>query len=605
MCGIFGTVGSSDAYEEIKEGLERLSYRGYDSAGIAILDEDFTIEKTKGHPENLPDGPIGSRVGIGHDRWATHSLPTKENAHPYLSNDNSIALVHNGIIENYSEVQSFLRSNGFCFKTKTDTEVLPNLIQHFLSQDKTMQSAIINMTKAIRGAYAIAFLHKNHPEKIFVVRHGSPICIGRGGSTHYISSDTNSFPKGIEEVITLEDDRFAIITPDSVKLKTFKGGNKKPKWETSISDDEIYNLGKYSTYMEKEISEQPIYLKNAINGRVIQNPPDIRIAGISDYLDKIIEADEVVFVGCGSAFYASQIAARAMEDIGGVRSRALSAGELQYDNPIITQKTVLIAVSQSGETADTIGCIKLYKDRGATTLGIVNVVNSSISRLVDAGIYIRAGQETSVASTKALTNQVFNLLMIAYAVGGKNGLSRSDYLSFILESKEMPKLIKKVNGLTTSYKEIAKEHSGSQSMICIGRGLLETIAYEAALKIKEISYIHAEGYSASELKHGPLVLISPEVPTVAFIQSGLLGHKALSNLHEIASRGGLLIVVGPPGSQPLDIPSLFIEIPEVTNKYLNSMLHLVAAQNIAYFLARKLGRKVDRPRNLSKIISVE
>tara|TARA_Y100000034_G_scaffold114554_1_gene150795 strand:+ start:15 stop:1088 length:1074 start_codon:yes stop_codon:yes gene_type:complete len=357
--------------------------------------------------------------------------------------------------------------------------------------------------------------------------------------------------------------------------------------------------------MRKEIVEQPLYLKNAINGRIIPQPAEIRLAGLSGYIDKMAKADEVVFVGCGSAFYAAQIAAKAMENVGRVRSRALNAGELQYADPIITSKTILVAISQSGETADTIGCIELYRNRGATILGIVNVVNSTISRMVDAGIYIRAGQEVSVASTKALTNQIFNLLMMAYAVGNKNGLSRSEYLSFIIESEELPNLIKEVNDLDHLYKELAKRYSKAQSMICIGRGLLEIIACEAALKIKEISYIHAEGYSASELKHGPLALVTPDMPTVVFIQSGILGRKVVSNLHEITSRSGEIIVIGPFGVCPKNLPNYSIEIPELSNKYLSSIIHLVVAQNISYFLATELGRNIDRPRNLAKSVTVE
>ena len=604
MCGIFGVVGSDSAYEEIKQGLDKISYRGYDSAGIVTLGESFCIEKAEGHPENLPELLNGHTTGIGHDRWATHSLPTKENAHPYLSNDGKIALVHNGIVENYPEVQTMLLNNGFWLKSKTDTEVLPNLLQYYLSEEGTIQKAIVSLSKVVCGAYAIAFVHKDFKGRIFVIKHGSSLCIGRSDGKHYISSDISSLPASVKEVIVLENERFAIIQNDSVRIKTLGGGSKKPAWEEIESESDTYLLENYSSYLEKEIAEQSFYLRNAISGRVTQDPPEIKLAGIADYADNIINADEVVFVGCGSAFVAAQIAAHAMENIGGIRSRAFSAGELQYSNPIITSRTVLVAISQSGETADTIGCIKIYKDRGATTLGIVNVVNSTISRLVDAGIYIRAGQEVSVASTKALTNQIFNLLMVAYMIGNKRNLPRSDYISFIYESKKLPNIIDELNHLTEAYDAITSAYSKPKSMICIGRGLLEFIASEAALKIKELTYIHAEGYSGSELKHGPLALISPETPTLAFIQSGLLGRKISSNLHEIKVRDGDIIAVMPESMK--DVPRHHeILIPELDNEYLNAICHLVVAQNISYFLARKLGRSLDRPRHLAKSVTVE
>jgi glutamine---fructose-6-phosphate transaminase (isomerizing) len=602
MCGIFGVVGSNNAYEEIKDGLDRISYRGYDSSGIATLKDSLHIEKVAGHPEGLPDVPYRHNVGIGHDRWATHSPPTKENAHPYISNDGCIALVHNGIVENYPEVKDILL--GFQFSTTTDTEVLPNLIQHYLRRDNNIENAIINLSKVIRGAYAIAFLHRDYPDQIFLIKYGSPLCIGRAGSKHYISSDISSFPSEVKEVIVMKDYRFAVIKKDSIRMRTLGGLESDSAWEKINEETETYLLGEHSSYLEKEIKEQPFYLENAINGRIIQDPPEIRLAGISKYADELTNADEVVFVGCGSAFVAARIAAHAMENIGGIRARAFSAGELQYSNPIITPKTVLVAISQSGETADTIGCIKLYRDRGAITIGIVNVVNSTISRLVDAGIYIRAGQEVSVASTKALTNQIFNLLMLAYMVGNKRSLPRSEYISFIFESKKIPNMISEINQLTETYESIATRYAESKSMVCIGRGLLEHIASEAALKIKELSYIHAEGYSGSELKHGPLALISRDVPTLAFVQAGLLGRKITSNLHEIKSREGSIIAITSESQDP--IPCHYrISIPKVGNSYLNAICHLVVAQNVAYFLAKRLKRPIDRPRNLAKSVTVE
>lgn len=608
MCGIFGVVGSDNAYAETKDGLQRVAYRGNDSAGIATLYEaQFYIEKVQGHPENLPNIQSNHQIGIGHDRWATHSPPIKENAHPYLSNDCKIALVHNGIIENYPDVKGFLEQKGFNFYSQTDTEVIPNLIQYYLEQNKDILVTIQNLTNDIKGAYAIAFLHIDYPDIIFIARHGSPICIGKGKDKHYISSDIVSLPDDINKVITIDNDQFAIIKKDSVKIKSFKGELQKTKYEKVEKEKNTYNLGGFTSYLEKEIFEQPFYIRNAINGRVNKADYRIRLAGIQDHIECIAAADEVVFVGCGSAFYAAQIAAHAMESIGRVKSRALNAGELQYFNPIITNNTYLVAISQSGETADTIGCINYYKNNGAKTIGIVNVVNSSISRIVDSGIYIRAGFEVSVASTKALTNQILNCLLMAYSIGQKNGLSLYEYETFISDVYGLSASLESILNQSNEIKLITEKYSKSQSLLCIGRGILEVIACETALKIKEISYIHAEGYSAAELKHGPLALICKDMPTIAFVQPGLLGIKTASNIQEIKTRAGPIIAVCSADhydaikSEVNDI----IKVNAFENEYINMILYLVIGQLFAYYFATSLGRPIDRPRNLSKSLTVE
>lgn len=605
MCGIFGVVGEDKSYPEIKTGLERLSYRGYDSAGIAcIQDGAFVINKTKGHPENLTDLVIESTIGIGHDRWSTHSPPTRENAHPYLSNDGKIALVHNGIIENYPEVKKFLKKKGFTFQSETDTEVIPNLIEYY-SRHYSIEVAIRRAIKKIRGAYAVAFLHLDYPETIFVVRHHSPICIGIADGKHYISSDNVSLPKNVQEVITVDDDKIAIITKDSITMTGFNGKEFLPESQPYNNEEDAYELGEYTSYLEKEIFEQPLYLRNAISGRICLDEHLIKLAGISQHLDVIRDADEIIFIGCGSAFLAAQVAARAMEDVGRVKSRAINAGELQYQNPVITGRTVIVAISQSGETADTLGCIKVLKDKAAVILGIVNVVGSNISKEVDSGIYIRAGREISVASTKALTNMIINCLMLAYLVG-KDKMSHLEYETFIQEIQLLPNLLEKVLLKNEEIEDLAKQFYSYDNMLCIGRGNLETIAFEGALKIKELSYIHAEGYSAAELKHGPLALICPETLTIAMVGNNLLGQKMLGNIKEVVTRSGpVLSVMSTCNEEITNISTKTFHVPNMSNIYLQGILYLGFLQLFSYHLAKARECEIDRPRNLSKSVTVE
>jgi glutamine---fructose-6-phosphate transaminase (isomerizing) len=605
MCGIFGVVGEDRSYHEIKTGLERLSYRGYDSAGIAcVQDGQFVISKTKGHPENLVDSLIESTIGIGHDRWSTHSAPTKDNAHPYLSNNGRIALVHNGIIENYPEVRKFLKKKGFSFQTDTDTEVIPNLIEYY-SRHYSIQVAIRRAIKKIRGAYAVAFLHLDYPETIFVVRHHSPICIGIADGKHYISSDNVSLPRTVHEVITVDNDKIAVITKDNVSITSFNGEEYLPEIHPYDNQEDAYDLGDYSCYLEKEIFEQPLYMRNAISGRICLEDHLIKLAGISEHIETIRQADEIIFIGCGSAFLAAQVASRAMEDIGRVKSRAMNAGELQYQNPVITERTVIVAISQSGETADTLGCIKVLKDKAAAIIGIVNVVGSNISKKVDSGIYIRAGREISVASSKALTNMIINCLMMAYLVG-KDKISHLEYETFIQEIQLLPSLFEKVLSTEKNIEILARQFATYENMLCIGRGSLETIALEGALKIKELSYVHAEGYSAAELKHGPLALVCPDILTIALVGNNLLGQKMLGNIKEVITRDGPILSVMSTASEEIEnISTKTFHVPNMTNIYLQGILYLGFLQLLSYHLAKARGCEIDRPRNLSKSVTVE
>jgi glucosamine--fructose-6-phosphate aminotransferase (isomerizing) len=609
MCGIFGAIGKTNVYEEMRPALERLSYRGYDSAGIAaISNNSFDITKCVGHPEAIELKAVNTNISIGHNRWATHGLPSEDNAHPHVSNDNKIALVHNGIIENYLELKDFLKKLGFTFYSETDTEIIPNLIQHFYQETGDLHSAVSLSSSMMEGAYAIVFMHLDYPDDLFVVKLGSPICVGLSDSATYVSSDMGSLPIVTTKAVALEDNCFVKINKGGeVKTASLEGADKVLEFaDIEISKDQ-YNLDGYNSFLEKEINEQTIYSKNVIAGRILPKEGEIRLSGIADDIGSIISADEIIFTGCGSAFLAAQIGAYSMETLARKRCRAIPAGELKYFNAVLGSKTVMISVSQSGETADTLGCIKSAKNHGALTLGIVNVPNSSIAREVSSGIHIRAGKEISVASTKAVMNQVISLISLAALVASRRDLSSRAYSTIVEDIYNIPEIISKTLSLSGEIREIATKYSNSQSMLCIGRDILEPVAKEAALKIKEISYIHAEGYSASELKHGPLALITKDMPTIAFGSSGLLEDKLLSNIMEIKSREGVVIsVLDEMCTDSLKrVSDHTVLVPSTGHTHTSVIPRLVVSQLFALHLAELNKRPIDRPRNLAKSVTVE
>ena len=609
MCGIFGAISSADVYKEIKPALDRLSYRGYDSAGVAALTEDgFDILRCVGHPEALEERAIFSGVAIGHNRWATHGLPTKANAHPHLSNNGKIALVHNGIIENHLELKDFLEKKGFKFYSETDTEIIPNLIQYYYKKTNNLHRALTLASKRMHGAYAIVFIHKDHPNSLYVVKIGSPICLGVSDKASYVSSDMNSLPINTKKAVALGDNRFIELGKDgSINTYYLNGKSEDLKFKKVDITNSHYDLGKYRSFLEKEINEQVIYSKNVIAGRIHPKEGQIKLSGIAENIDDIILADEIIFTGCGSAFFAAQIGAYSMETLARKRCRAIPAGELKYFNAVLDKKTVMIAVSQSGETADTLGCIRVAKGRGALTLGVVNVPNSSIAREVSSGIHIRAGQEISVASTKAVTNQVVSMISLAALIASKRDLSQKAFSNIVSDLYNIPSVISETLKLSEQIRDIALLFADRKSMLCIGRDILEPVAKEAALKIKEISYIHAEGYSASELKHGPLALITEDLPTIAFGSAGLLEDKLLSNIMEIKSRKGPVIsVLDDKCTKALrEAADHTIIVPATNFSNTAAIPRLVVAQLFALHFAELNERSVDRPRNLAKSVTVE
>lgn len=611
MCGIVGILGKKDFYGELKELLSNISYRGYDSCGMSIVHQDrFDIVKVVGHPEAMPDGiqTGDSIVGFGHDRWASHGGITDENAHPHLSNDKKISVVHNGIIENYTELRTFLISNGYTFYSETDTEVIPNLIQYWYAKCGDIEKTLNTVFSELKGAYAFVMAHLDHPNKLFLARLGSPLCIGVDSGTFYISSDIPSLPYFIKKTVVLENNRYAILEPGkNILIKHFSGVDSTFSFEELSAVQSTYTKDGYKYFLEKEIFEQPDYIRTTLAGRVNPQAEIIKLGGIESHLFKLLKTDEFIFTGCGSAFYASQVGAYAMESLARVKSKAISAGELQYYDIIADERTSLVCVTQSGETADTIGCINNFKKKSCSTIGIVNVVSSTISRMVDCGVYIRSGKEASVASTKSVTNQILNMILMAGMLGSKGTMPISQYISLINELYSLPDKVSKILLKSEEIRAICEVYKDRESLLVIGRDKLEPIAKEYALKIKEISYIHAEGYSGSELKHGPLALINADRPTIALVENNILGTKMMANIKEITSRGGHVIGVFEEGcaNELIESAHYSIVIPSNENKILNTITFLVVGQLISLHLADLRGCHVDRPINLAKSLTIE
>jgi len=611
MCGIIGIIGKNNYYSELKEMLSNISYRGYDSCGISVVYSDrFDIIKSIGHPEKLPDhiDTGDSLIGFGHDRWASHGGITEANAHPHLSNDKKISVVHNGIIENYTEIKSFLISNGYSFYSETDTEVIPNLIQYWYEKTSNIEEALNIVFSELKGAYAFVMAHLDNPEKLFLARLGSPLCIGIDSDVFYISSDIPSLPYFVKKTVVLENNKYAILEhKKNIIIKHFSGKDSTFSFEELSSVNSIYTKDGYKYFLEKEIFEQPEYIRTTLAGRVNPLLELIKLGGIESHLFKILKTQEFIFTGCGSAFYASQIGAYAMESMAKIKSKAISAGELQYYDIIADDKTSLICVSQSGETADTIGCINNFKKKNSTIIGIVNVVSSTISRMVDCGIYIRSGKEASVAATKSVTNQIINMILLAALLGSKGTMSPENYISIINELYLLPDKISKILLKSNDIRDIFNNYKNIDSMLIIGRDKLEPIAREYALKIKEISYIHAEGYSGSELKHGPLALINNIRPTIALVENNILGTKMMANIKEITSRNGQVIGIFEEGCPQDFINSVnySLIIPSNENKILNTITFLIVGQLISLHLADLRGCSVDRPINLAKSLTIE
>tara|TARA_B110000971_G_C19997396_1_gene495028 strand:- start:30 stop:1886 length:1857 start_codon:yes stop_codon:yes gene_type:complete len=618
MCGITGYIGYREAYPIIINGLKRLEYRGYDSAGIMLYDgKEIQLSKTKGKVSDLeeitnkePERKKGN-IGIGHTRWATHGVPNNVNSHPHISKSGNLVIVHNGIIENYDTLRKELISRGYTFKSDTDTEVLINLIEEVKTQEncKLGQAVQLALNNVI-GAYSIAVFDKTKPNELVVARLGSPIAIGVGENNKefFIASDASPFIEYTKDAIYLEDEELAIIKIDKgIKVRKIKDDSMVDTHiqKLKLSLDQI-EKGGYDHFMLKEIHEQPKAIIDTYRGRMLPNEGIIRMSGIDNHINKFLNAERIIIVACGTSWHAGLVGEYLIEDKARIPVEVEYASEFRYRNPIITSKDVVIAISQSGETADTLAAIKLAKSKGAFVFGICNVVGSSIARETHAGAYTHAGPEIGVASTKAFTTQITVLALISLKLASKKGeISKSELRAFMQEMQLIPKKIESLLKIDNKVKEIAAVYKEATNCLYLGRGFNFPVALEGALKLKEISYIHAEGYPAAEMKHGPIALIDENMPI--FVIATRKGHyeKVVSNIQEIKSRSGKIIAIVTEGdTQVKEIADHVIEIPE-TVEALTPLLTTIPFQLLSYHIAVMLDKNVDQPRNLAKSVTVE
>lgn len=615
MCGIVGYIGHRDAYPIVLKGLKRLEYRGYDSAGIALYDgENIKLSKTKGKVADLQDkleNEIDTKgtIGIGHTRWATHGVPNDVNSHPHYSNSGDLVIIHNGIIENYDALRKELINRGYTFTSETDTEVLINLIEDVKTNEsvKLGKAVQIALNQTI-GAYAIAVFDKNKPDEIVVARLGSPLAIGVGDKEFFIASDASPFIEFTNNAIYLEDGEMAIVRrKKGVKVRKIKDDRQvKPYVQELQLNLEQIEKGGYDHFMLKEIYEQPDAISDTYRGRMLSKEGIIRMAGIDDNLAKLLNAKRIIIIACGTSWHAGLVAEYIFEELVRIPLEVEYASEFRYRNPVIHQDDVVIAISQSGETADTMAAIKLAKERGAFVFGVCNVVGSSISRETHAGAYTHAGPEIGVASTKAFTTQITVLALIALKLAERKGtISNSDFHLYLQELERIPEKVIEALASNEHIKKIASTYKDAKNALYLGRGYNFPVALEGALKLKEISYIHAEGYPAAEMKHGPIALIDDQMPVVVIATKKGHYEKVVSNIQEIKSRKGKIIGIVTEGDVAVkELADHVIEIPE-TIEFLTPLLTTIPLQLLSYHIAVMLGKNVDQPRNLAKSVTVE
>lgn len=615
MCGIVGYIGHRDAYPVIIKGLSRLEYRGYDSAGVVLFDgNDLKLSKTKGKVSDLTakaenEISLTGNIGIGHTRWATHGVPNDVNSHPHYSNSGNLAIVHNGIIENYEPLKKELINRGYTFHSDTDTEVLVNLIEdvkktHNLKLGKAVQIAL----NQVVGAYAIAVFDKERPREVVAARLGSPLAIGIGKDEFFVASDASPFIEYTSNAIYLEDEEMAVIRLHKpIKIRKIKDDSLVDPYvqELQMNLEQIEKEG-YDHFMLKEIYQQPQAIKDTYRGRLHANEGLIKMAGIEDNLQKFLNAKRILIVACGTSWHAGLVAEYIFEEFARVPVEVEYASEFRYRNPVINKDDVLIAISQSGETADTLAAIKLAKENGAFVFGVCNVVGSSISRETHAGAYTHAGPEIGVASTKAFTTQITVLTLIALRLAQAKGtLTNSDFHRYLQELEVIPEKVEKTLAVNDEAVKIAEIYKDASNCLYLGRGYNFPVALEGALKLKEISYIHAEGYPAAEMKHGPIALIDEQMPVVVIAQKQEHYDKIVSNIQEIKSRSGKIIAVVTKGdTQVRELADHVIEIPQTVDA-LSPLLTTIPLQLLSYHIAVMRGCNVDQPRNLAKSVTVE
>ena len=624
MCGIVAYVGNRRAYPILIKGLERLEYRGYDSAGVGLINDDknkiITYKqagKVSDLIEYIADNNTNGSIGIGHTRWATHGPPNQKNSHPHSSSDSRFSLIHNGIIENYSSLKKALEDKDYVFKSDTDSEVLMYLIEDVYKNaltenkqnpdDKTLYKAIRIALNEVVGAYAIVVLDQDKPDELYVARKGSPLVIGIGNNEYFVASDASPIIEYTDKVIYLKDNEVALINKnEEVQIKTIKNKIKTPYIEKLEQTLESIEKGGYDHFMLKEIFEQPKSIIDTLRGRIDPKTNDIILGGIKDHESKIVNADRIIIIACGTSWHAGLIGEYVIEDLARINVEVEYASEFRYKNPIITKKDIVIAISQSGETADTLAALEIAKEHGALTLGICNVVGSSITRATSGGTYTHAGPEIGVASTKAFTTQLTVLLLFALRFSQiKKTVDRENYDFLIKELTAAPNRIKNLLKLNDKIEKIALQFKDATNFLYLGRGVNFPVALEGALKLKEISYIHAEGYPAAEMKHGPIALIDEEMPIVVIATRKDNYEKVVSNIQEVKARGGKLIAIVTEGDTEVkSIADHCIEIPKCFRE-ITPLLSIIPLQLLSYHIALMRNCNVDQPRNLAKSVTVE
>jgi len=611
MCGIVGYIGFRDAYPIIIKGLHRLEYRGYDSAGISLFDKGLRVYKKAGKVSDLEnfvkDVNLNGTMGMGHTRWATHGAPSDRNSHPHSSGNRKLTIIHNGIIENYGPIKETLVSKGHIFKSDTDTEVLVHLVEDIQSETgfDLREAVRVALTKVI-GAYAIVIMSEDEPDLLIAARKGSPMVIGVGKGEYFIASDATPIVEYTKNVIYLNDNEVAYISRENLLVKTIDNKVHTPYIQELDLKLEMLEKGGYDHFMLKEIYEQPRSIRDCMRGRIYPQQGKVQLGGIKEYTEKLRNIDRIIIVACGTSWHAGLVGEYLIEEYARVPVEVEYASEFRYRNPIITEKDLVIAISQSGETADTMAAIGLAKEKGATIFGICNVVGASIPRTTHAGVYTHAGPEIGVASTKAFTAQVTVLTLMAFYIAQQRGtITQSKLVEHLTELNSIPELVERALRANDHIKEIAWRFKDSANCLFLGRGSSFPVALEGALKLKEISYIHAEGYPAAEMKHGPIALIDEEMPVVFIATKDSSYEKVISNIQEVKARKGHVIAIVTEGDTEVkSMADYVIEIPQTDEAFV-PLLATIPLQLLAYHIAVMRGCNVDQPRNLAKSVTVE
>ena len=614
MCGIVGYIGRKDAFPILIKGLRRLEYRGYDSAGVALINAggELNVYKTKGKVDNLTeycnDKDVSGSVGIAHTRWATHGEPSSRNAHPHYSQSHNLAIIHNGIIENYADIKQKLQEKGVAFKSDTDTEVLVQLVEYIMvNKNVSLLEAVQVALYQVIGAYAIAIIDKRDPNQIVAARKQSPLVVGIGDGEFFLGSDASPIIEYTDKVVYLEDGNIAVIRlGEELRVMSLLGEEQELAVKTVDIDLGQIEKGGYEHFMLKEIFEQPECLTNCMRGRINADGDHVTLSALIDYRRQLLQAKRIVIVACGTSWHAGLIGKQIIESLCRIPVEVEYASEFRYRNPVVTKDDVVIAISQSGETADTLAAVQLAKEKGAFIYGVCNAIGSSIPRATDTGTYIHVGPEIGVASTKAFTGQVTVLTMFALALGEAKGtIDRNEYIRIVKGLSQIPQVITEVLKTNERVKDLARTFTYAHNFLYLGRGYSYPVALEGALKLKEISYIHAEGYPAAEMKHGPIALIDSDMPVVVIATHNAMYEKVLSNIQEIKARQGRVIALVTKGDDTIArIADEVIELPDVL-ECLEPLVATIPLQLLAYYVAVCKGKNVDQPRNLAKSVTVE